>query len=115
MNPLGFAGLALATSAAAAANFTLLYYFSGKKAPRPDKLGLWRYSMKILVASVLAGAVAFAVCGLFRTPQGLGGGVNSLLATLISAVLAGLVFLLVCRLFKIDEIGHIKTAIFGKG
>jgi putative peptidoglycan lipid II flippase len=114
MNPLGFAGLALATSAAATANFTLLYYFSGKKAPRPDKLGLWRYSMKILAASVLAGSAAFAVCGLFRTPRGLGGSVNSLLATLISAVLAGLVFFLVCRLFRIDEIGHIRKAIFGK-
>ncbi|MEE9554580.1 MAG: murein biosynthesis integral membrane protein MurJ, partial [candidate division Zixibacteria bacterium] len=40
MKPLGFAGLALATSLSAVLNFTILYYYSAKKAPRPDRLGL---------------------------------------------------------------------------
>jgi putative peptidoglycan lipid II flippase len=114
MNPLGFAGLALATSAAATVNFALLYRFSGKKAPRPDRLGLWRYSMKILAASVAAGAAAFAVCGFFRSPQGLGGTVNSLVATLASAALAGIVYFLICVLFGIEETAQIRKAIFGK-
>jgi putative peptidoglycan lipid II flippase len=107
MQPLKFAGLALATSMAAVVNFSLLYYFSHKKAPAPDKFGLARYSFIILIASLLAGLAAFGSVRLFWGPEGFGGLRISLLATLISAAAAGLVYFACCLLFKVVELRNL--------
>ena len=113
MGPLKFSGLALATSVAAIVNFTLLYYHSGRKAPRPDRLGLARYAIKILSAAVLSGFVSYGIVKYFQTPEGFGGFKVALAAVLLSAAGAGLVYLVMCIMFRIDELKQIKRSFFG--
>lgn len=113
MGPLKFSGLALATSIAAFVNFSLLYYRSGKKAPRPDRLGLARYAVKISVAAVLSGLISFGIVKYFQSPEGFGGFQVALAAVLCSAVGAGLIYLMMCVIFKIDELEQIKKSFFG--
>ncbi len=113
MGPLKFSGLALATSVAALVNFTLLYYHSGRKAPRPDRLGLARYAIKISSAAVLSGLVSYGIVKYFQSPEGFGDFKVALAAVLLSAAGAGLVYLVMCIMFRIDELKQIKRSFFG--
>jgi len=69
MGPLGFSGLALATSIAAIVNFSLLYKFSGKKLPRPDRFGLIKFSFLIGIPSLLCGLGAYWITRHFGAPM----------------------------------------------
>lgn len=113
MKPLKFSGLALATSIAALMNFSLLYYYSGKKAPRPDRFGLAYYAFKVSAASVISGLISFGIVKFFQSAEGFGGFRVALAAVLLSAAAAGLVYLLMCAVFKIDELKQIKKSFFG--
>ena len=113
MGPLGFAGLALATSISAVLNFSILYYLSGKKAPRPDRMGLAGYSLKILIASVFAGLGAYAAVRLFIKDTGFDGFSGALTATIVSALAAGILYMIACSLLKVRELTQIKE-IFSK-
>ena len=113
MKPLKFSGLALATSVAALVNFSLLYYHSGRKAPRPDRLGLARYAVKISAAAALSGFTAFGIVKYFQSPEGFGEFKIALAAALLSAAGAGLIYLVMCVIFGIDELRHIKKSFFG--
>jgi putative peptidoglycan lipid II flippase len=113
IRPFGFAGLALATSIAAIVNFSILNFYSHKKAPPPDSLGLLRYFLKILMISFVAGLSSY-----FVSKSILGEGVEiafgrSLTATLVAAGVTGSIFFIICGLLKIDELRHLKS-IFGK-
>jgi putative peptidoglycan lipid II flippase len=109
MNPLKFAGLALATSIAAIVNFSLLYYFSHRKAPTPDKYGLARYSGLLILASAGAGLAAYLSMRLFVGPNGFAGLRGSLTATVVTAIVCAVVYFGVCRLLKIEELNQILS------
>lgn len=111
MGPFKFAGLALATSLSAVVNFSLLYLFSHRKAPAPDRFGLFRYSMQILIASAAAGLAAFWVSGMFMGLDGFNGLKGSSLATLFSAAAAGLVFFVICALLRVDELKNLRDLV----
>ncbi len=113
MEPLKFSGLALATSVAALVNFSLLYYHSGRKAPRPDRLGLARYAVKISAAAAISGLAAFGIVKFFQTAEGFGEFKIALAAVLLSAAGAGLIYLVMCVIFRIDELKQIKKSFFG--
>jgi putative peptidoglycan lipid II flippase len=113
MEPLKFSGLALATSGAALVNFSLLYYHSGKKAPRPDRFGLAFYAAKISGAAVLSGLISFGIVRYFQSPGGFGDFKVALAAVILSAVGAGILYLVICALFRIDELKQIKRSFFG--
>jgi putative peptidoglycan lipid II flippase len=107
LQPLKFAALALATSIAAVVNFSLLYYFSHKKAPTPDKYGLAKYSFTILVASAISGLGAYAVTRAFMGANGFGGITASALATFLAAAACGVIYFVVCKILRVEEIGQI--------
>jgi putative peptidoglycan lipid II flippase len=107
MGPLKFAGLALATSLAAVVNFSLLYIWSLKKAPAPDRFGLIKYFSLISFASLVSGLAAFASMRLFMGPAGFGGLRGSINATLVSASAGAVAYFIVCRLLKIEELNHL--------
>jgi putative peptidoglycan lipid II flippase len=107
MRPLGFAGLALATSISAAVNFLLLYHLSGKKAPRPDKPGLVNYSLKIFLGAFPAGIGAYGMVSIFRVSGGFDGFTAALMATILSALTAGTIYLLICSMLGVEEISQI--------
>ena len=113
LHSLKFAGLALATSFAAIVNFSLLYYFSHKKAPTPDRHGLLKYFVVISLASGLAGIAAYVINRVFMGPNGFGGLKKSLIATVLTAAVTAIVYLAACAVFKVDEIKHLK-GLFGK-
>jgi len=104
MKQLSFAGLALATSISAIVNFSLLYYYSHKKAPAPDRLGLARYSANILFAAGLSGLGAFGIMRLLQRPDGFGGLGGSLIAVTATFFAAASIYLIICRLFGVDEL-----------
>lgn len=114
MKPLGFAGLALATSLSAVLNFSILYYYSGKKTPRPDRFGLVKYSLKILFGSAIAGGAAFFTTGLFLTVDGFDGFRGAVTAVVLSAVTAGVLYLIACSFMKIKELTQIKQMFASK-
>ncbi len=114
MKPLGFAGLALATSISALTNFSLLYYSSGKKAPRPDSMGLLKYSAKILLASFHCYLASAAVTFAFKGANGYNGIWGSGMAALLSAIAGGAVYFSFCYILKIDELKHVKEAFFSR-
>jgi putative peptidoglycan lipid II flippase len=107
MGPLSIAGLALATSAAAIVNFSLLNYYSRKKAPAPDRHGLSSYSIKIALAASLAGFGAYGVMRIFLGPGGFGGFSGSLAAVMVSFVVSALIYFIVCRIWGIDELRQV--------
>jgi len=114
IRPLGFAGLALATSLSAVVNFTLLSYNSHKKAPPPDRFGLFRYSMKILAASLVSGIIAYLV-----SHSILPGGPDIRFARAVTAAgaslfAAGVIYIIICSLLNIDELSHLKKTITNK-
>jgi putative peptidoglycan lipid II flippase len=114
IRPLGFAGLALATSLSAVVNFTLLNYNSHKKAPPPDRFGLLRYSLKILAASLVSGIIAYLV-----SHSILPGGpdirfARALTATGVSLFAAGAVYIIICSLLNIDELSQLRKTITNK-
>ena len=115
MRPLSFAGLALATSAAAAVNFSLLYYSSRKKAPAPDKYGLLKYCSRIFAASILSGIGAYWGIRLFIGPDGFNGIRGSLPATLVSFIISAVIYLIVCRILRIDELNQVRRIFRRKG
>lgn len=104
MKPLSFAGLALATSVSAIVNFTLLYYFSHRKAPSPDKLGLLRYSVNIGIASLIAGVAAYGAMRIFLGADGFGGTINSLIAVIVTFITTAVIYIVLCRIMKVDEL-----------
>jgi putative peptidoglycan lipid II flippase len=114
MNPLGFAGLALATSLSAIVNFSLLYHFSHKKAPSPDKFGLLKYTGLVAVASLFAGAASYGAMTLFMKPDGFGGLIKSSMATAVSAIACCAVYFLVCRILKIEELHQLLGLLRGR-
>ncbi len=107
MGPLKFAGLALATSLAAVVNFSLLYVYSHKKAPAPDRFGLAKYSLGILAAAAVAGGFAHAAIRLFMGPSGFDGIRGSAAATFVSALVCAAIYFAACRLLKVEELGHL--------
>jgi putative peptidoglycan lipid II flippase len=107
MRPLSFAGLALATSASAIVNFSLLYYFSHAKAPTPDKYGLFRYTAIISIASTITALAAFAVTKTMQGPGGFNGLKGSLIAVIISFILSSSVYLATCRILRVDELSQL--------
>jgi peptidoglycan biosynthesis protein MviN/MurJ (putative lipid II flippase) len=109
MGPLKFAGLALATSLAAIVNFSLLYFYSHKKARAPDRFGLAKYALTILIAAFLSGAGAHAVTRLFMGSNGFGGTKSSALAIIFSAAAFFIIYFAVCKLLKIEELGHLTA------
>jgi len=114
IRPLGFAGLALATSLSAIVNFTLLSYNSHKKAPPPDRFGLFRYSLKILAASLVSGIIAYLV-----SHSILPGGpdirfARAVTATGTSLFAAGVIYIIICSLLNIDELSHLRKTITNK-
>jgi putative peptidoglycan lipid II flippase len=113
MKPMGFSGLALATSLSAMVNFSLLYIFSAKKLPRPDRFGLLRYSLVIGSASLAAGVMAFVVSRIFMGPNGFDGLPGSFTAIILSALAAGIIYFILCWFFKVEELKQI-IGIFGK-
>lgn len=115
MTPLKFAGLALATSLAAVVNFSLLYYFSHKKAPAPDSFGLARYSGFVALAAAISGLAAYLSMRLFMGTSGFGGLKGSLLATVTTAIVGAVVYLGACRLLKIEELDHLIGMFRRKG
>ncbi len=112
MEPLGFAGLALATSVSAVLNFTILYYFSGRMAPRPDRFGLAVYALKILAASIITGIGAFITAGLFKGNAGFDGFSGALTAAVSSAGAAGILYFTACSILRVSELPQIKETIF---
>lgn len=107
LKPLKFAALALATSVAAIVNFSLLYYYSHRKAPTPDKYGLAKYSFTILIASAISGLGAYGVTRFFMGSNGFGGIKVSALATVLSAAACGVIYLVTCKILKVEEISHL--------
>jgi len=114
MRPMGFAGLALATSISAMVNFSLLYMMSGKKAPRPDSYGLLMYSGKILGASICAGIAAYYISRLFIFETGFANFTRAAGATAASAAAAGIVYFVICAMLGIKELARIKELILRK-
>lgn len=114
MGPMGFAGLALATSLSAIVNFSLLYFLSGKKAPRPDRFGLADYFGRILVAAALSGLSALAVVRYFQNSSGFEGFRGALSATVLSALAAGIVYFAACSIMRIKELAHLKELFSGR-
>jgi putative peptidoglycan lipid II flippase len=107
MKQLSFAGLALATSISAIVNFSLLYYFSHKKAPTPDRLGLINYSAIIMLASGLAGLGAFGAMRFFLKSNGFGGFAGSTAAVFVSFMVSAVIYLIACRLMRVEELGQL--------
>lgn len=114
MGPLGFAGLALATSLSSIVNFSFLYYLSGKKAPRPDRFGLGYYFAKMLFCALLSGFAAYLVVRSFQLADGFGGFGQAMMATVLSALAAGITFLLSCSILKVKELTHIREVFSGR-
>ncbi len=114
VGPMGYAGLALATSLAAMVNFTLLYFFSHRKAPTPDRFGLAFYSLRIIAASIIAGLAAYVISQAFLSSDGFGGFGRALAAALLSFGSSVSLFLLACRWLKIEEVNQIRRAFFGR-
>jgi len=114
LRPLGFAGLALATSLSSVVNFSFLYYLSGRKAPRPDRFGLAPYFAKMLLCSLLSGFAAYLVARSFQSADGFGGFGRAMTATVLSALAAGITFFLTCSILKIKELTHIKEMFSGR-
>ncbi len=109
IRPFGFAGLALATSISAIVNFSFLSFYSHRKAPPPDSLGLLRYFLKILMVSFIAGLIALLVS---RSILGEGTVIafgQAVLATVIAALVAGSIYFIFCGLLKIDELKQLKN------
>jgi putative peptidoglycan lipid II flippase len=109
IRPFGFAGLALATSISAMVNFSLLSYYSHRKAPPPDSFGLLKYSLKISMVSFVSGLIALLVS---RSILGEGAEIvfsKAILATVIAGLVAGSIYFIICGLLKIDEIKQIKN------
>jgi putative peptidoglycan lipid II flippase len=113
MHPLSFAGLALATSVSAIVNFSLLYHYSHRMAPAPDKHGLAKYAASLLAAGAIAGSAAYASIKIMVGPQGFGGLWGSLSAVVISFALAAAIYIISCRLLRIDELDQVLQ-IFGR-
>jgi putative peptidoglycan lipid II flippase len=109
MGPLKFAGLALATSVAAMVNFSLLYHYSHKKVKTPDRFGLSRYSITVLMASVVSGVGAFAVTRHFVGADGFGGIKFSAMAIVLSAAAFIIIYYALCRLLRIEELDHLTS------
>jgi putative peptidoglycan lipid II flippase len=114
IRPLGFAGLALATSLSAMLNFTLLGYNSRKKAPPPDEYGLLKFSLRILGVSLVTGIIAYLISRSILT-----GGADleftqALLATIVSLLAAGAVYLVICNLINIDELRQLRKLFSNK-
>jgi putative peptidoglycan lipid II flippase len=114
IRPLGFAGLALATSLSAMLNFTLLGYKSRRKAPPPDRYGLLKYSLRIFGACLVTGIVAYLV-----SRSILAGGADfefsrALLATAVSLLAAGSMYLVICGLLNIEELKQLRKLIFNR-
>jgi len=107
MKPLGAAGLALATSISATVNFSLLYFYSHKKAPAPDRYGLAKYASIILAASAIASVGAYVSMRMFIGPDGFGGMAGSLSATVISGLVTAAIYLAICALLKVDELRQV--------
>ena len=107
MRPLSFAGLALATSASAIVNFSLLYFYSHRKTAAPDRLGLLRYSANIALAAGLAGLGAFGVMRLFQKFDGFGGLVGSLTAVTVTFMVSATVYFVICYLSGVDELRQV--------
>lgn len=114
MKPLGFAGLALATSLSSMINFSFLYYLSGRKAPRPDRFGLIIYFFKMLFCALLAGLAAFIAVRIFQRPDGFGGFGGAATATALAALAAGVIFFVACSILRIKELTHIKEILSGR-
>jgi putative peptidoglycan lipid II flippase len=114
LNSLKFAALALATSIAAIVNFSLLYYYSHRKAPTPDKFGLAKYSLVILIASTLAGLGAYGVTRFFMGPNGFGGIKASAAATILSALACVVIYFVICAILKVEEFSHLKALLHRK-
>jgi putative peptidoglycan lipid II flippase len=114
IRPLGFAGLALATSLSAMLNFTLLGYNSRKKAPPPDEYGLLKYSLRIFGISLVVGITAYLISRSILT-----GGADleftqALVATVVSLLVAGSVYLVICNLLDIDELRQLRKLFSNK-
>ena len=107
MRPLSFAGLALATSASAIVNFSFLYFFSHRKAPAPDRLGLLRYAVNMALAAGLAGLGAFGAMRLFQEPDGFGGLGRSLAVGIVTFVVSAAIYIVVCLLTGVEELRQV--------
>lgn len=115
MKPAGFAGLALATSVSSMVNFSLLYYFSGKKAPRPDRLGLAKYASKIFAGAFLCASAAFGVVRLLVKPNGFGSFPKAVMAVVLSGAATLAVYSIFCHMFKVSEFAHLKELFKKRG
>jgi len=103
MNPLRHGGLALATSLAAGLNFVLLVILLRRKLGKIGASNIARSFVKNLGASLLMGAVVFAICsgGLWQK-----GGVSiEKIFLLLGAILAGIaVYAGACYCFASQEL-----------
>jgi putative peptidoglycan lipid II flippase len=114
VGPFGFAGLAFATSISAIVNFSLLNYFSHRKAEVPDKTGLIIFSSKITIASLAVGFCGYVIPKFFMTNNQFIDYKMAIPAVIVSAVVSGIIYLAFSRIFKIEELKHLSDAFLNR-
>lgn len=109
IKPFGFAGLALATSLSAILNFSLLYRFSHKKVPPPDRYGLLKYFIRIFAVSFVSAILAYLISQSIIGGKAEVHALTAITAVVVSAAVAGSAYFLICGLLKIEELKELKS------
>jgi putative peptidoglycan lipid II flippase len=109
IKPLGFAGLALATSLSAIINFTFLYRFSHRKVAPPDSFGLFKYSLIIVCASFVAAILAYLISQSILAGRTEIRSSTAVLAVAVAGAVALFVYFSICSMFKVEELKELKS------
>jgi putative peptidoglycan lipid II flippase len=107
MHPLGFRGLAFATSFSAILNMAILFFTLDKRIGPFDRKGLRNTFLKILLTSLLMGILLQVFLFLYPVDLDRGSLIQKTILVVLMLVISLLSYLSLASLFKIKEVKRV--------